>query len=350
MNRSQHLVSIFALAFGAVATGCAADPADERAGGGGDVGDEDGGGEPARPLDAAGTYRLQSKFDIVSNLPGTAGEVVNTIIDITDDPDDPTLWVLDQALAAMPSGYLKSALQSAKPYVAGFLNDQILDLAPDFVSVALQMAQDFGQMAKGFGVNETLAVSGAPGAYTSKITVVGAHFTVDGVESDVEFAASGAPAIDAGAAAVTLETGKLGIGAHQFAMSYGQVLRMGLDAAIIPMLEPSAHNLNQLFASKVNCQLIGQAIASFIGLGGAGTYASACTSGLNRGANYIYSKIATIDGVAMQFGLAGTARAIDKDRNGSVDLIATGAWTGTVSFGGTTPAPLADATFFGARM
>jgi hypothetical protein len=337
-----------ALAFGSFAVGCAADPADDA----GDAGDP--GADPAAggalPLDAAGRYQLQSRLDIASNLPGTAGEVVNTIIAITDDPDDPTLWVLDQALAAMPSGYLKSALQSAKPYVAGYLNDKILDLAPDFVPVAVQVARDFGQMAKAFGLNEVLEVSGAPGAYTSKVTVVGAHFTVGGVESDHPFSEYGAPDVIADPVAVTLDAGRIGIGDHRIALSYGQVLRIGLDAAIVPMFEPGATNLNELFAAKVNCQLIGQAIAAFIGLGGASTYAAACTAGLDRGASFIYGKIAAIDGAAMQLGLAGTARAIDKDRNGSVDTIATGAWTGTVSYGGTTPAPLADATFFGARM
>jgi hypothetical protein len=348
MKRIENLTMIFALVFCAAAMGCAADPADEP---GGDDGasDEPGGGDETRLLDAAGTYRLQSKLDLASSVPGTAGEVVSKIIEITDDPDDPTLWVLDQALAAMPSGYLKSALQSVKPYVAGYLNDRILDLAPDFVPVAFQLAHEFGQMAKGFGLNETLEVSGAPGAYTSNVTVVGAHFTIDGVESDHAFADHGGSDVTAGSAGVTLDAGKLGIGEHRFELSYGKLLRMGLDAAIVPMLEPGATNLNELFASKVSCQLIGQAIAAAVGLGGSSTYASACTAGLNRGASYIYSKIATIDGVALGFGLTGAARAIDKDRDGSVDTINTGAWTGTVSYG-STPAPLAAATFFGARM
>jgi hypothetical protein len=349
MKRTGHVSMIFALVLGAAATGCTADPADEDGGGGGEDGGGDGGGDAARPLDAAGTYQLQSKLDLASSVPGTAGEVVSKIIEITDGPDDPTRWVLDQALAAMPSGYLKSALQSVEPYVAGYLNDRLLDVAPDFVSVSVQVARDFGQMAKAFGLDETLEVSGAPGAYTSKVTVVGAHFAIDGIESDHAFADHGMAEVAASPVGVTLDTGKLGIAEHRFALSYGQVLRLGLDAAIIPMFESSAHNLNELFASKVNCPLIGQLIASYIGLGGASTFTSACTSGLNRGASYIYGKIAAIDGSALELGLTGTARAIDKDRDGSVDTLATGAWAGTVSYGGSTPAPLADATFFGAR-
>jgi hypothetical protein len=346
MKRIENRTLIFALVLGAATTGCTAEPTDDERSADPDV--EPGAGA-ARPLDAAGTYRLQSKLDLAGSVPGTAGEVVGKIIEITDDPDDPTLWVLDQALAAMPSGYLKTALQSAKPYVAGYLNDRVLDLAPDFVAVAIQLANDFGQMAKGFGLSETLEVSGAPGAYTSQVTVVGARFTIDGAEREHAFADHGGADVAAGAAGVTLDAGKLGIGEHAFALSYGKLLRLGLDAAIIPMLEPGAANLNELFTSKVNCQLIGQAIAAAVGLGGASTYAAACTAGMNRGASYIYGKLAAVDGVAIELGLTGTARAIDKDRDGRVDTLATGAWTGTVRFGGT-PAPLAGATFFGARM
>lgn len=346
MKRINVLSSILALALGAVAAGCAVDPAD--------AGDELGGdaledGAQAAPTNAAGTYQLQSKLDLAASVPGTAGVVVNKIIEITDGPDDPTRWILDQAIAAMPSGYLKSALQSVEPFVAGYLNDRLLDLAPDFVPVALQLAQELGQMTKSFGLNERLVVTGAPGAYASELAVIGAHFTVGGAESDHAFADHGLPEAAASAVGVTLAAGKLSIGEHHVALSYGQLLRLGLDAAIVPMLEPSAHSLSELFAAKVNCALIGQAIAAAVGLGGASTYAAACTAGLNRGADFVYGKLAAIDGTALDLGLTGAARAIDKDRDGSLDTLAAGAWTGTVSYGGA-PAPLAGATFFGSRM
>src|SRR5436190_21328569 len=87
MKRISNLSMIFARVLGAAAAGCAADPADE-AGGGGDDGGGDPGGDAARPLDAAGTYQLQSKLDLASSVPGTAGAVVSKIIEITDGPDD----------------------------------------------------------------------------------------------------------------------------------------------------------------------------------------------------------------------------------------------------------------------
>jgi hypothetical protein len=356
MKRIKTLSMISALVFGAVATGCTTDPTvDDVDDGGGDAsgGDDDGGGAEQRPLDAAGTYRLQSKFDIASGAPGTAGEVVNTIIAMTDDTNDPALWLVDQVIAAIPDGWsttpLKYALKQAKPLIVGPLNNLILDNV-DFLGTAVQVANNFGQMATDFGVSQTLEVTGTPSAYASKLTVVGAHFSIDGVESDHAFADHGVPEIVADQVGVTLATGKLGIGDHQFALSYGTVLRLGLDAAIIPMFEPGAHNLHELFAAWLNCAWIGRAIADAIPSGTASDYAGYCTSALNRAASSLYSKIATVDGVALTFGLSGTARALDTNKDRSVDTIHTGAWTGTLSYGGSTPAPLAEATFFGERM
>jgi urease alpha subunit len=192
MKRINDLSTIFVLVLGAAAAGCTTEPPDAGGGltGAGDEVD-DGDDTATTPLDAAGTYRLQSKLDLAASVPGTACEVVSKIIEITDGPDDPTRWILDQA--------------------------------------------------------------------------------------------------------------------------------------------------------------IGQVIAAVVGMGGASTYTAACKAGLDRGADYIYSKLAAIDGAALDLGLAGTARAIDKDRDGGVDTLAAGAWTGTISYGGE-PAPLAGATFFGARM
>lgn len=351
MTSTKHLSTILALVVGAAQMGCAADPIDDAAPGEAPGGEEPG-DEAERPVDAAGTYLVQSKFDIASSVPGTAGEVVNTLIEITDDPDDPTLWILEQAIAALPSGWIRTALSNAKPYVAGYLNDRILDLAPDFVAVAVELTNNVGQMAKGFGLTEALEVTGAPGApgaYTSSVTAVGARFTVDGVESEHLFADHGAPEVTAAAVGVSLDRGKLAIGEHSISVSYGKVLRIGLDAAIIPMLEPSAGSLNELFASKVNCALIGKAIEAAIEVGSPSTYAAACTNGLNAAAGYIYGKLAAIDGVAIQFGKAGAAKALDKDRDGKADTILTGAWEGTISYGGSAAAPLAGATFYGAR-
>jgi urease alpha subunit len=96
---------------------------------------------------------------------------------------------------------------------------------------------------------------------------------------------------------------------------------------------------------------IATAIADFTGfpIGSASTFAAACTTGLTAGANFVYVKIEAIDGTALQFGLHGSARGLDKNNDRNIDTILTGTWAGTLSYG-TTPTPLAPATFFGERI
>ena len=210
-------------------------------------------------------------------------------------------------------------------------------------------------MAKNFGLNETLDVAGSGTAYNSTVSAIGVHFKVDNVESDMMFADNSIAAVTASNVGVALDTtGKLDIAEHKLPLSYGKVLRLGLDQVIIPALDSNATNLNTLLTHLVNCQAVGRRSTTrssqqFGFGGGAGTWQAACTAGLNYGAQTIYSKIDAIDSSALEFGLVGTAKGVDTNHDGKVDTIQTGKWTGTLSYAGT-PAPLAAATFNGSRM
>ena len=45
------------------------------------------------------------------------------------------------------------------PFVAGYLNDRLLDVAPDFVTTILDIGNKFGQIAQHFGTIETLEIA-----------------------------------------------------------------------------------------------------------------------------------------------------------------------------------------------
>lgn len=70
---------------------------------------------------------------------------------------------------------------------------------------------------------------------------------------------------------------------------------------------------------------------------------------IRRAKHLDVSKIDAIDGTALQFGLSGSAKGLDKNNDRDIDTILTGAWGGTLSYG-STPTPLAPAAFFGERM
>lgn len=341
---TKHL-SIF---FGLALVGCASTqpgkPGDGSGDGGGGGGEGSGSGSNV-PLDASGKYAMQSTYDIAQNMPGTVGVVLNDFIAASNDPGK---FVIDQILAQMPSGTFKSILQGAEPFVTGYIDQRLQQIAPDFVLTIQQVGQDFGDMAKHFGLNETLDVAKAGAGYSSTHTVLGAHFVIGGVASDYNFADYQVANVVANNVAFSMDnTGKLALGEHKLPLAYGKILRIGLDAAIIPAIDANATDLQTLLADKIDCAAVGQAISDAVGIGGASAWASACSGGLVFGANAVYQKLDAIDRTALEFDVTGSAKAVA--HSGRIDTLQTGKWQGTLSYSGT-PAPLSTATFTGTRM
>jgi hypothetical protein len=115
---------------------------------------------------------------------------------------------------------------------------------------------------------------------------------------------------------------------------------------VIPLIDPSATSLQDILEANVNCQAVGQYVYEAIGFGSAGTFESACRSGLSAGSRALYKLMEDLDGSALEFGIAGTARAVDRNGDSKMDELTTGVWSGTLGYAGT-PAPLGTAKFFG---
>lgn len=345
MKPTARLALALSLALGACTSATADMPGDDGSGGGGGSGTKKG------PLDLSGTYALHSTFDLASNMPGTAGTVVNTFISMTQGTDNPTRWLVTQLISTLPDGTVKTALNLAKEPVIGFLDAQVDKYAPDFLNKFILVGSDFGDLAKHFGLNETIALTGSGTSYTAVHTVTGVHWKLGNQEGDYAFANYHIPDIVANNVAVTMDsTGQLSIAAHNLPIAYGQVLKLALDAVIIPALDSKAHNLNELLAHEIDCTQVGTFVADKIGLSfAAGTIKSACTAGLTAAANFVYTKIAAIDGTALQFGLAGSARAQDTNGDRKIDMIQAGSWGGTLTYGAA-PANLTPSDFYGERM
>jgi hypothetical protein len=132
-------------------------------------------------------------------------------------------------------------------------------------------------------------------------------------------------------------------------LAYGKILRIALDEMVIPMIDPSAVTVEDLLKDVVNCKNVGKYVYEAVEIGSASTFETACLAGLKAGSNAIYAQLAKVDSVALEFGLTGIAKGVDKNKDGKLDQIQTGAWAGTLSYAGT-GAPLARGTFTGERM
>ncbi len=338
---------VLVTAMGTAMFGCAAD----RMGGGdddlppSDMPQDPPPDEP-RELGALGQYRLHSRFDIAQNMPGAVGGAVNGIISMTDDPNDPAHWMLTQVINQLPNGFFKDLLVASEPFVAGEVNAQLISIAPGLVETLLDVGHLVADIAKNFGLGETLNISTAlDGIYAGAITIDALELKIDGVDHEYKFVDHDIAIINATNLPVTLDiTKKLSLGRHAFPISYGHVIRIGLDEAIIPAIDPDAHDLNGLLAGIVDCGALGQQIADALGFGGAAIYAGACTLGLDAAANAMYDQIAGIDSSALDFDMAGISATVDADGDYDVDRLENGVWTGTLGYAGTT-APLANATY-----
>lgn len=341
--RNQTMSLLFLL--GATAAGCAADAPGPNDDDNEDVTPPED--DQPVPLTPEGRFSIQSEFDVATNAPGTVGTVVNYFIDATDEPDDPTKFIVEKIVAALPDGSIKNNLQGAIPFVAGYLNDRLLEVAPDFVGKIVEVGDAFGQVARQFGTLETLEINGAGQAVK---TVTGLHFKVDNIDLDYSFADYAMANIKVEGLQVSLEqTGKITISAHKVPMKYGAALKIALDHAIIPLIDPSKQNLGDFLKGIVNCQSVGQHVFDAVGLGSPSTYENACNAGLTAGAQALYTQLDQLDGSALEFGLSGTARGIDRNRDGQMDDITTGVWTGDLKYAGS-PAPLAASKFFGSKL
>jgi hypothetical protein len=356
MKPANNLFAAFVFTFAAVASGCAADVQ------GPDSPDNpDNPDDPDDPLppdvDASGRYQLQSQIDLAANAPGKVGEIVREFVLATDEQGvDPTKWILEKVVQNISSGTIRNAINAAIPFVSGYLNDRLLEIAPNFVDTIITVGNDFGEVSKNFGLSEQLELTKSGSGYTAKHTVLGARFKVNNVESEYPFADFNTPNVIVENVAVTLDppTGKLTLADHKVGLAYGKVLRIALDGAIIPSLDPTASNLGELLANLVNCQVVGEQIDAavrdlIVFSPGVGVFKAACDVGLQKAADLIYGKMTEIDGNALELGITGVAKALDRTGDKQIDTIQTGKWDGTMSYAGS-PATLTGATFFGARM
>jgi hypothetical protein len=323
------------------------------------VGDDDGMGPgsgsnetpPEPQMDAQGTYRVNSTFDIATNMPGTAGTVLNGIIDATDSPDDPMRWLLDQMLAQMADGTLKDILVAGEPFVAGYLNDRLHDLAPDLMDKLLEVGHRMQEMTKHFGLNEKLEVSSVDQTYIARVTADGVRFTIEGTTTDLDFLSHDIDNVVANDVFITYDKGasRMGIGEHTLPLPYGKIVRMGLDFAIIPAIDPTAHNLGEMMNHLVNCQSVGQNIADALGFGSASFWGAACVSGVNAGANLLYGQLADQNS-KLSLKIVGSSRAADTNNDYKLDKLLFGTWQGTMTYDATDATLAQPAEYDGARM
>ena len=338
----------FAFAFALAVSGCA----DHSVAGDDTLGDgSDMEPQPDPEMDAQGMYRVNSTFDIATNMPGTSGDILNGLISATDDPNDPMSWLVDQMLAQMADGGVKDALKAVKPFVIGYLNDRVTSLAPDLVGTILEIGQRMDALTKNFGVNEILDVNSVDQTFIARSTADGVRFDIDGTLEDFQFVDHDIDNVVVNDILITLDKGqsRMHIGQHDLPLPWGKIVRLGLDAAVIPAIDPTATSLTDLLDNVVNCNAVGASVQDAIGFGGAALWASACLGGLGLAADLVYDQIADTDST-LGMNLVGVSRYTDTNNDFKIDELKFGNWTGSMKMNMIDATLAQPAAYVGKRM
>lgn len=291
------------------------------------------------PDTPAGSFTLRSELDLA--VPEVARPVLASLTAAVDGPDDPARFLIDHMIASLPEGALRDVAAGAAPYVAAYLNARLHDFAPRLSPGLAALGTGLTRIASHLGTIERLQVS-ADGDAVRTITAI--RFTVPSGAATVTLAEVGLGDLTAPTHVAMDATGRVQISAHHHALPYGALLRLGLTRAVVPSVVAGAPGLAQALAALVDCPALGDRIADQLGLGGS-LFTAACATAMTAIASEVEARIADIDHVPMELGLAGQAQALDSDHDGAMDELH-GLWTGSLAAAGT-PAALRGGSFTG---
>jgi hypothetical protein len=296
------------------------------------------------PTSPAGRFTVASTFDLP--VPPAAAPVIAALTAATDGPDDPTRFLVDQMIATLPDGTVKTIASRAAPYVAAYLNERLVDIAPRFVTGIAALSSGLARIASHIGTIETLEIDGRGAAIR---TITAARFDVGTTPAIVGFADGGLADIVVGTHVALDATGHVTIDDHAHGVPYGALLRLGLDRAVIAGVEPTARDLATALGALVDCTALGALAADRIGLGSAALYRTACRAAMTATASELYARIAAIDDAPVALELTGTADGVDLDGDGAMDELRAGRWSGALSAAASRE-PIAAASFTGAKL
>jgi hypothetical protein len=276
------------------------------------------------PTSPAGRFALTTAFEFA--VPAAAAPVIAELTAATDGPDDPSRYLVDRMIATLPDGTVHTLASQLAPLIAGYNNARLDAVAPRLIDGLVGIAGGIAGIASHLWLTETLEVSEDGRAVR---TITGVRFAA--TTPTLAFADHGLLDVVTATHAALDGEGRLAFARHEHALPYGALLRLGLDRAVLPGVEPGAHDLAAALAALVDCDALGALVADRIGLGPAGLYAAACRAAMAAIASDLDGKLAAIDGAPLALELTGTADAVDLDGDGAIDELRDGRWSGTLA-------------------
>lgn len=289
-----------------------------------------GGDGPTERRGAEGTYRLESRFDIVEAIPGDAGDVVQHIIALTDDDNDPAKYMIDQMLEQVDLGPVEGAIELMRWLIDPALNDVILSESPQALQDLLELGNQLGDMVESFAVVSTLDLKKTAADHE----LSGVMFSIGAQDQELLLADIGLTRTDPTAMSATISgDDRVELDRHPLSVPFGPVVIEAMNRVMIPAIAPGRANLGELLVELIDCGEAGELIAGYLPIiGSADAFTGACELGLKAGASAVEGQIQAL-APDMVLEIEGAAKARDDDGDGRADRLTDGAWSGTLRIG-----------------
>jgi hypothetical protein len=306
-----------------------------------------------RALDVAGTFRIDSTFRLPQGLPPGEADALMTFVEMTNDPQDPATWVLDQVLGQLEDPF--DSVVSVAP--SGLALDQqlnafLLENAPDSVTKIRELGDGLDQVIKTLNLVSQLDVGGNDidqGSLVGRHRLTGAVFTVDGAihEYTADQMALGAMT-EVSLGVSRPSTRQLALSQHTLHVPYGRMLVHALDNVVVPSVDPTAGSTAVVLAKAFDCEALGGKIAEEVGFGASTVYENACVAGLDLAMGQLEQELLQIEA---DLTIMGTADLIDGNDDHRVEKLNGGQWEGNLQFSsGVVALPRPEQRFTGTRL
>jgi len=313
-----------------LAVGCVASDPDADTGTGTDTDttptpDGDDPTPPPAPV-AAGTYRVRSTIDLTVEavLPEQIYGMVITLRDFSQHPAR-TLFDVAEDAGVPAVGDLRAALPSyLEDKLEGWIDGELANVTVDGIPLA-QLAGNIAALAEtslsSFALDSELTIAGA----TATHTLVALDLAPAGLAAT--FPLGGLPAaITAATATCAQQPGTLSLGAHGYALPYGEYVWQALDAR---MVAERGTDIRGTLGAAVSCPTLATTISNKcywgVCVGHRAELLAICERGLDEIVDRVHAKLAAMRFDALQLA-QGDAIVVDAD---TFD----GTWTAQINVG-----------------
>ena len=307
------------------------------------------------PLNATGTYDTTNVFNFTGAIPGEAGVIIDTVVNLFTDPGVVIIDLIKMAIATQIGELATDAIFGLfEDMLADLISDWLLNNSPDFIQDLFVVGQDLVQIVHHVTLTSDLHISKLQNDYYIEGTQFFLGITL---YWKLGCAEEGDPDYDpeCGALPLTLEDledteipvnileGKftatvdnwnhLTVGKHEIQLNYGALILFVINDLLLPAVS-EYDSIEDLLYSIIDCHAIATGFAGDL-LGALGISEQDVEDTCNSAVTLIVSPVEEmISSLSLDSHLVlwGDGTMLDDDGDLYVDRFENGSWEGYIYF------------------